>query len=167
MPVIRNYAHAAAVRRRQPAEHSCSRVESVTRRHGARLLNAGLLGAALLASSLPPATAQTAWNVFATIKDSGFFFDSASVKRVGDIVSATLMTDFPKPKALNGVPFNSSTEVVEFDCASKTSRTRELSLYGGHMGEGAIVEKEKRVGAWLSNPPRTPRGLLLTIVCAD
>jgi hypothetical protein len=76
-------------------------------------------------------------------RDAGsVYVDAATIRSDGNLVRIGTLYDLNTPviSAINGKPYASQREQIEFDCKEKLWRTLEYSWYTGKMGEGQMVE---------------------------
>ena len=101
-----------------------------------------LLIALLLSTRLP---AQKKWtDIGTTAAGNHVFVDPKSVKRAGNLVTATVRVVFTTPVKTATGTWMSSRTVATFDCAAKKLAAKE-NVYYGDAKETKIVEKKVNV----------------------
>jgi hypothetical protein len=98
----------------------------------------------LLAFLLSPsvADAQKKWtDIGTTAAGNHVFVDPKSVKRAGNLVTATVRVVFTTPVKTASGTWMSSRTVATFDCAAKKLAAKE-NVYYGDAKETKIVEKK-------------------------
>ena len=102
-----------------------------------------LLVAILLASSAPHT--QKKWtDIGTTSAGNHVFVDPKSVKRTGNLVSATVRVVFTTPVQTPKGAWMSSRTKATFDCAAKKLAAKE-NVYYGDAKETKVVEKKVNV----------------------
>jgi len=98
-----------------------------------------LLIALLLSTSLP---AQKKWtDIGTTAAGNHVFVDPKSVKRAGNLVTATVRVVFTNPVKTATGTWMSSRTVATFDCAAKKLAAKE-NVYYGDAKETKVVERK-------------------------
>ena len=98
-----------------------------------------LLVALLLCTSLP---AQKKWtDIGTTAAGNHVFVDPKSVKRAGNLVTATVRVVFTNPVKTATGTWMSSRTVATFDCAAKKLAAKE-NVYYGDAKETKVVERK-------------------------
>jgi hypothetical protein len=98
----------------------------------------------LLALILAPSVvhAQKKWtDIGTTSAGNHVFVDPKSVKRTGNLVSATVRVVFTEPVKTAKGTWMSSRTVATFDCAAKKLAAKENTYYGD-VKETKVVEKK-------------------------
>ena len=100
-----------------------------------------LLLASVLAFLPSLAHAQKKWtSIGATAAGNQVFVDSRSIKRTGNLVSATVRVVFTKPVQTPKGAWMSSRTMATFDCAAKKLAAKE-NVYYGDAKETKVVER--------------------------
>ncbi|MEO8561043.1 MAG: surface-adhesin E family protein [bacterium] len=103
-----------------------------------------VLTAALLTAALAPsrAHAQKKWTQIGTTSSGNpVFVDPKSVKKTGDLVSATVKIVFSKPVATPKGEWFGARTIATYDCARKSLAAKE-QVYYGDKAETKIVERK-------------------------
>jgi hypothetical protein len=103
------------------------------------------------------------WQPFFQGDVDTIYIDHSSLKREGPLRRMWMLVDFKSMRrgAL------STNGLWEFDCASKQSRVRTMSLYAGHMGRGEVIffAPDDPRASWQFPPPGTANGAALSFAC--
>jgi len=100
--------------------------------------------------ALLSANAAAAWTPAGDLFDGSGFYDKASVKRTGPLVSFNIMVNFKEPDPpRNGRPGAASTiAVIEMDCRQALMRRLSSEGHVGRDGTGAITKKNDAPAGW-------------------
>jgi hypothetical protein len=140
-------------------------------RHGlAACCPFGVLAFCLVLLTAEPASAAQ-WVSISSDEESSFYFDSASIKRDGDIVEVILLWDFPELQLTRRPvkPYLSATRLTRFDCKAGRRANVESKLYRGRMASGEITDVYRTPDAELQFEwanPDAPGGESMRRVCA-
>jgi hypothetical protein len=97
---------------------------------------------ALLALAALPAQAQKKWTqIGATSSGNPVYVDQKSVKKTGNLVSATVRVVFLKPVETPKGTWMSGRVIGTFDCAARKFAAKE-SAYYGDKAETRVIERK-------------------------
>jgi hypothetical protein len=101
---------------------------------------------ALLAFAPAAAHAQKKWTQIGTTSSGNpVFVDAKSVKKSGDLVSATVRVVFVKPVATPKGEWLSGRVVGTYDCAKRSVAAKEQTYYGDKAEKKVVQHKVNKI----------------------
>lgn len=124
--------------------------------------NAGIL----LLLTLVNSNAAAAWVEVAGNEVTVAYADAGTIRRAGSMANMWHLLDYANAGSIEGIkPYLSIKMQDEYDCAQERTRTLNMSLHSGNMGEGEVLGTVTDPSGWRPVPPDTLVETLRAFAC--
>ena len=116
--------------------------------------------------ALVSASASAAWVMVSVSAAGSTYVDTATIRRVGDIVTMSEMTDY-KIVADSTYAYKSVRRSYEFDCKTKRFQMLSTTGYAGRMGKGdTVISADGPAAEWRQVIAGSVGEILWKVACA-
>ena len=112
--------------------------------------------------------AYAGWEALA-VSETGMtvYIDRTSIQRDTDIVTMSVLHDYPAPEPLSSGSFLSFTAQQQYDCGEVRSRTIRAVVFSEHMGKGAILYSGAGDDTWQPVTPMSVNHAIWRVACPE
>ena len=112
--------------------------------------------------------AYAGWEALA-VSETGMtvYIDRTTIHRDTDVVTMSVLHDYPTPEPLSSGTFLSFTAQQQYDCREVRSRTIRAVVFTEHMGKGAILYSGAGDETWQPVTPMSVNHALWRAACPE